>query len=176
MAKAAIRYLEETVSGLQDIEGVVLRYGGLYGPGTPFREDGEYVKLIKKRGFPIIGDGGGVWSFTHIDDAVPPQSPQSSAALRASTTWSTTSRRRLRLPYLTDVLGEKPPRHVPRLARKTRRRRSTRHDDDREPRLLEREGKARARLAAARPKLARPLPPRVDRGELGDACAATDAA
>ena len=65
---AAIRHLEHAVleSGL---EGVVLRYGGFYGPGTSLDEGGEHVELLRKRRFPIGGDGRGVWSFVHIDDA-----------------------------------------------------------------------------------------------------------
>jgi hypothetical protein len=57
---AAIRHLEVTVSGADGIEGVPLRYGGLYGYGTPFAEGGEYVKLIRKRRFPLVGDCGGI--------------------------------------------------------------------------------------------------------------------
>jgi nucleoside-diphosphate-sugar epimerase len=67
----AIRYLEETVTGAGWIEGVVLRYGGFYGPGTGFslHPDGDMVEMIRKRKFPIVGKGTGVWSFVHIEDA-----------------------------------------------------------------------------------------------------------
>jgi nucleoside-diphosphate-sugar epimerase len=67
----AIRYLEETVTGASWTEGVVLRYGGFYGPGTSFslNPEGEHVQLIRKRKFPIVGHGDGVWSFVHIEDA-----------------------------------------------------------------------------------------------------------
>jgi nucleoside-diphosphate-sugar epimerase len=66
----AIRYLEETVTGATWTEGVVLRYGGFYGPGTNFSvPDGDMVELIRKRKFPIVGKGTGVWSFVHIEDA-----------------------------------------------------------------------------------------------------------
>lgn len=67
----AIRYLEETVTAATQTEGVVLRYGGFYGPGTSFsvRPEGEHVQLIRKRKFPIVGSGDGVWSFIHIEDA-----------------------------------------------------------------------------------------------------------
>ena len=63
---AAIRYLETTVVAAG---GVVLRYGGLYGPGTGIAPEGEQLELLRKRRFPIVGDGAGVWSFVHIDDA-----------------------------------------------------------------------------------------------------------
>jgi nucleoside-diphosphate-sugar epimerase len=67
----AIRHLEEAVTGAGWTEGVVLRYGGFYGPGTSFslRPAGEHVEMIRKRRFPIVGGGGGVWSFIHIEDA-----------------------------------------------------------------------------------------------------------
>jgi 2-alkyl-3-oxoalkanoate reductase len=66
---AAIRYLEEAVTGADDVEGVVLRYGGFYGPGTSLSRDGEVTELVRKRKFPIVGGGTGLWSFAHIDDA-----------------------------------------------------------------------------------------------------------
>jgi nucleoside-diphosphate-sugar epimerase len=65
----AIRYLEQTVTGASWTEGVVLRYGGFYGPGTSISNEGEHVELIRKRKFPIVGHGDGVWSFIHIEDA-----------------------------------------------------------------------------------------------------------
>jgi 2-alkyl-3-oxoalkanoate reductase len=65
---AAIRHLEEAVMS-SGLEGVVLRYGGFYGPGTSLDEGGEHRDLLRKRRFPIGGDGRGVWSFVHIDDA-----------------------------------------------------------------------------------------------------------
>jgi nucleoside-diphosphate-sugar epimerase len=49
--------------------GIVLRYGAFYGPGTPMTPGGAYFETIRERKFPIVGDGGGVWSFVHIADA-----------------------------------------------------------------------------------------------------------
>ena len=66
---AAIRHLEDAVTGADWTEGVVLRYGGFYGPGTSLAPDGEHAELIRRRKFPVVGDGGGVWSFVHIEDA-----------------------------------------------------------------------------------------------------------
>jgi nucleoside-diphosphate-sugar epimerase len=65
---AAFRHLESAVlrAGL---EGLVLRYGNLYGPGTSTAADGVFVELLRKRRMPLIGDGGGIWSFLHVDDA-----------------------------------------------------------------------------------------------------------
>lgn len=67
----ALRALEHIVTGASasGMRGVVLRYGSLYGPGTAISQDGEIVEMVRRRRFPLIGDGAGVWSFTHVDDA-----------------------------------------------------------------------------------------------------------
>jgi nucleoside-diphosphate-sugar epimerase len=65
----AIRHLEQAVTAAEWTEGIVLRYGAFYGPGTSMSPGGEQVELIRKRKFPVVGDGGGVWSFIHIEDA-----------------------------------------------------------------------------------------------------------
>jgi len=66
---AAIRHLEEAVLGAGWTEGILLRYGGFYGPGTSMAPGAEQVELVRKRKFPLVGDGGGVWSFIHVADA-----------------------------------------------------------------------------------------------------------
>jgi nucleoside-diphosphate-sugar epimerase len=66
---AAVRHVEEAVTGAGWIEGVVLRYGGFYGPGTSLSRDGQSAEMIRRRKFPLVGDSGGVWSFVHIEDA-----------------------------------------------------------------------------------------------------------
>ena len=66
---AAIRHVEEAVLAARWAEGIVLRYGGFYGPGTSLGPDGEQTQAVRQRKFPVVGDGGGVWSFVHIDDA-----------------------------------------------------------------------------------------------------------
>jgi nucleoside-diphosphate-sugar epimerase len=66
---AAIRHLEEAVLDARWTEGIVLRYGAFYGPGTSMAPGGEQLEIVRKRKFPLIGDGGGVWSFIHIADA-----------------------------------------------------------------------------------------------------------
>jgi nucleoside-diphosphate-sugar epimerase len=63
---AAIRRQEALVT---EAAGVILRYGGFYGPGTGIAPDGEQVEQVRRRRIPLVGDGGGVWSFVHIDDA-----------------------------------------------------------------------------------------------------------
>jgi nucleoside-diphosphate-sugar epimerase len=67
---AAIRHLEAAVTGARGIEGVVLRYGLFYGPGTGFERGGPMLEMVHKRKLPIVGGGAGVWSFVHIEDAV----------------------------------------------------------------------------------------------------------
>ncbi len=66
---AAIRHLEEAVLGARWTEGIVLRYGGFYGPGTSLAPDGEQSQLVRERKYPLVGDAGGVWSFIHVADA-----------------------------------------------------------------------------------------------------------
>lgn len=68
-ATAAVRHLEEAVLGAQWTEGIVLRYGAFYGPGTSLAPGGEQFELVRKRKFPLVGNGAGVWSFIHIADA-----------------------------------------------------------------------------------------------------------
>jgi nucleoside-diphosphate-sugar epimerase len=65
----AIRYLEQAVIGADWTEGIVLRYGGFYGPGTSMARGSQQVEMIRKRKFPVVGNGAGVWSFVHIEDA-----------------------------------------------------------------------------------------------------------
>jgi nucleoside-diphosphate-sugar epimerase len=68
---AAIRHVEAAVTGAPWTEGVVLRYGGFYGPGTSIALDppSTMVEMVRKRQIPIIGGGTGIWSFIHIEDA-----------------------------------------------------------------------------------------------------------
>ena len=113
---AAIRRLEESVTGTRDIDGIVLRYGGFYGPGTGMVKGGEQVDLVRKRRFPIVGDGGGVWSFVHIDDAA-------AATLAAvergkpgiyNVVDDEPAPVRVWLPALACAAGARPPRKLPR--------------------------------------------------------------
>jgi nucleoside-diphosphate-sugar epimerase len=66
---AAIRHLEEAVLGARWTEGIVLRYGAFYGPGTSMAPGGEMFEMVRKRRLPLIGDGGGIFSFIHVADA-----------------------------------------------------------------------------------------------------------
>jgi nucleoside-diphosphate-sugar epimerase len=66
---AAISHLEQAVLGAEWTEGIVLRYGVFYGPGTAMASGEEQFELVRKRKFPLVGDSGGVWSFIHVADA-----------------------------------------------------------------------------------------------------------
>jgi len=66
---AAIRHLEDAVRKSPDVEAIALRYGLLYGPGTAIAKDGAVIDLVRKHSLPVVGDGAGIWSFVHIDDA-----------------------------------------------------------------------------------------------------------
>jgi nucleoside-diphosphate-sugar epimerase len=72
VAESARTYaeLEARLSAAGDIEGVVLRYGFYYGPGTWYHTDGAAADLVQRQQIPVIGIGEGVWSWIHIDDAV----------------------------------------------------------------------------------------------------------
>ena len=61
--------LENRLLGARDIEGIALRYGFFYGPGTWFHADGDVAGQVRAQQFPIVGNGEGVWSWLHIDDA-----------------------------------------------------------------------------------------------------------
>jgi 2-alkyl-3-oxoalkanoate reductase len=112
---SAIRQLEEMVTHSAVATGVVLRYGFFYGPGTSLGEGGEYLKLIRRRRFPLLGSGAGIWSFIHIDDAV---SATRLAIERApagiyNIVDNDPAEVAVWLPELANVLGAKPPLHFP---------------------------------------------------------------
>jgi 2-alkyl-3-oxoalkanoate reductase len=106
----AISELERTVTTAAGVEGLVLRYGQLYGPGAP-----GFLDAVRQRKLPVVGNGAGLWSFVHVADAA----EATSAALEngspglynvvdddpaPGTQW---------IPYLAEVAGAKPPLHVP---------------------------------------------------------------
>ena len=66
---AAIRHLERAVTEATWTEGIVLRYGGFYGPGTSLAPGSEQFEAIRKRRYPVVGGGEGVTSFVHVEDA-----------------------------------------------------------------------------------------------------------
>jgi nucleoside-diphosphate-sugar epimerase len=68
-ALAAVQHLEDAVVGARWTEGIVLRYGAFYGPGTSMAPGEEQFEVVRRRKFPLVGNGAGVWSFVHIADA-----------------------------------------------------------------------------------------------------------
>ena len=111
----AVRHLERAVLEAEGIGGTVLRYGSFYGPGTSLGEGGVYLDAVRRRQFPIVAGGTGVWSFLHIEDAA----AATLAAIESDRTgvynivdddpapvaeW---------LPALAAIIGAKPPRRVP---------------------------------------------------------------
>jgi nucleoside-diphosphate-sugar epimerase len=115
---AAIRHLEDAVGGADWTAGIVLRYGSLYGPGTSLEAGGEHAEAIRRRKFPLVGDGAGVWSFVHVGDAA----EATVAALERARPGiynivdDEPAPVRDWLPAVASALGAKPPRHVPRWA------------------------------------------------------------
>jgi nucleoside-diphosphate-sugar epimerase len=64
-----ITELEHRLLESPNIEGIAMRYGFFYGPGTWFNPDGDVAQQVRRQQFPIVGNGGGVWSWLHIEDA-----------------------------------------------------------------------------------------------------------
>lgn len=66
---AGIRRLEEVVTSTDGVDGLALRFGFFYGAGTSMGPGGSVVEAARRRRLPVIGDGRGVWSFCHVEDA-----------------------------------------------------------------------------------------------------------
>jgi 2-alkyl-3-oxoalkanoate reductase len=67
--KRSAQALHDLECAVRGVQGTVLRYGYLYGPGSAFSAEGSSAEDLRRRRFPIVGAGGGVWSFVHVDDA-----------------------------------------------------------------------------------------------------------
>jgi nucleoside-diphosphate-sugar epimerase len=110
---AAIRRLEQLTT---EAGGIVLRYGAFYGPGSGMAPDGEQTQMIRKRKFPLVGNGEGVWSFLHTTDIA----TATLAAIehgRPGETYNIVDDEpapaKVWLPFVADTLGAKHPRKVP---------------------------------------------------------------
>lgn len=112
---AAIKHVEEAVLGATWTEGLVLRYGGFYGPHTSLGPDGEQTEAVRRRRMPLVGDGGGVWSFVHIADAA--EATVAALESGAPGAYNVVDDEPARvadwLPYLAEALGAKKPMRVP---------------------------------------------------------------
>jgi len=111
----ALVELEQQVTGAEGLEGVVLRFGWFYGPGTYYAADGSMAEETRKRRNPIVGAGTGRFSFVHIDDAA----TAIVAALDHGSPGiynvvdNEPAQLREWLPLYAEALGAKPPRRVP---------------------------------------------------------------
>jgi nucleoside-diphosphate-sugar epimerase len=117
-ALVGILHVERAVTTIEWGEGLVLRYGGFYGPGTAISQapDAPMATPIRKRLFPIVGGGGGVWSHVHIDDAA---TATAVAVERGepgiyNIVDDEPAPVREWLPVLARALDAKPPRRIPR--------------------------------------------------------------
>jgi len=114
-ARDALVELEQQVTGAAGLEGVVLRFGWFYGPGTYYDRGGSQAEETLKRRTPIIGAGTGTFSFVHIDDAA--SSVVAALDHGAPGTYNVVDDEpaplREWLPVYAEVLGAKPPRRVP---------------------------------------------------------------
>jgi nucleoside-diphosphate-sugar epimerase len=115
-ARAVVAAVDEAERITAEANGIVLRFGHLYGPGTHFAHDGSFVAQVARRAVPVVGEGS-TFSFLHVDDAA----AAVSAALRSpgpgvfdvvdddpvpTSVW---------LPELARLIGAPPPRRVPHL-------------------------------------------------------------
>jgi len=111
----AIQYVEKAVTGSVHPEGIVLRYGAFYGPGTGML-DRAVLAQIRHRRTPLIGDGAGWWSFIHVEDAA-------AATVKALEDGKPGSIYNIVdddpaqvsewLPALADIVGARRPFHLP---------------------------------------------------------------
>ena len=112
----SVKALETQTLGTQGVEGVVLRYGFWYGPGTTYASGGGTARAIRKRQFPVIGKGTGMFPFIHLDDAA----AAAVAALDHGTPGvynvvdDEPAPLREYLPVLAEALGAKKPWRVPK--------------------------------------------------------------
>jgi 2-alkyl-3-oxoalkanoate reductase len=117
-ALVGILHVERAVPAIEWGEGLVLRYGGFYGPGTAISRapDAQMAAPIRKRLFPIIGDGGGVWSHIQVDDAAAATAIAAERGRPGIYNIADDEPAPVRewLPVLASALDAKPPRRIPR--------------------------------------------------------------
>jgi nucleoside-diphosphate-sugar epimerase len=112
----AIRHVEQAVLGASWTEGIVLRYGGFYGPGTSIAPGAHQVEMVRAGKFPIIGDGSAVWSFIHVADAADATLAALERGRRGIYNITDDEPARVAdwLPALAAEVGAREPRRVPR--------------------------------------------------------------
>ena len=107
--------MERAVVGADGLEGLVLRYGWFYGPGTYLADDGSVARDVRRRRLPVIGKGIGLYSFVHVDDAA---SATIAAVERGApgvynVVDDEPAPQREWLPRYADAIGAKKPLRVP---------------------------------------------------------------
>jgi 2-alkyl-3-oxoalkanoate reductase len=114
-AVSSLREMEAAVLGEEGIDGLVLRYGFFYGPGTHYGSDGTTLGDVRRRRMPVVGEGTGVFSFIHVDDAA--DATVAAVERGAPGIYNVTDDEPAAmsewLPVLADAAGAKPPRRVP---------------------------------------------------------------
>jgi nucleoside-diphosphate-sugar epimerase len=105
---AGIAYLENAV---RSVNGAALRFGGLYGPGAT----DDQAEMVRKRQFPLVGDGAGHTSWLHLDDAASATvlAVEQNATGVFNIVDDEPAAARDWLPYLAETAGAKPPLRVP---------------------------------------------------------------
>ena len=111
----ALREMESMVLRADGMEGVVLRYGFFYGPGTYYGPDGSTTADVRRRRMPIVGRGTGMFSFVHVDDAA--DATVAAVERGAPGVYNVTDDEPAPmsawLPVLAEAAGAKPPLRVP---------------------------------------------------------------
>jgi len=111
----ALHEMEEMVLGAGGLDGLVLRYGFFYGPGTYYGEDGTSTQDVRRRRLPVVGGGGGVFSFVHVDDAA--EATLAAVERGAPGIYNIADDEpapmREWVPVFAQAAGAKPPRRVP---------------------------------------------------------------
>jgi 2-alkyl-3-oxoalkanoate reductase len=112
---SALREMEAMVLGTDGLDGLVLRYGFFYGPGTYYAADGTSTDDVRRRRMPIVGKGSGVFSFIHVDDAA--DATVAAVERGAPGVYNVTDDEpapmREWVPVFAQAAGAKPPRRVP---------------------------------------------------------------
>jgi 2-alkyl-3-oxoalkanoate reductase len=111
----ALREMEAMVLGADGLDGLVLRYGFFYGPGTYYAADGTSTDDVRRRRMPIVGKGSGVFSFIHVDDAA--DATVAAVERGAAGVYNVTDDEPAPMtewvPVFAQAAGAKPPRRVP---------------------------------------------------------------
>jgi nucleoside-diphosphate-sugar epimerase len=114
-AVRVIAEMERAVLDAERIDALVLRYGWFYGPGTHFGHDGAIADDVRRRRFPVIGKGIGLFSFVHVDDAA--AATVAAVERGAPGTYNVVDDEpapmREWLPAYAEAIGAKPPLRIP---------------------------------------------------------------